>query len=188
VKFNRIIRGLGWPEAPQGEVEFPSDRVPKNASDPELAQLPTLFMAEGREADKLARVGSIKLIGSSSKTIKLRYQYDTTLPVITQDRLESVATEIGLSAYGSGRDRFDWTHTHWSVVEGDLYRAILRVALGGSPSANVPTVFAVSTPPRIDLLQASAMMPFSGGFSAVYQAIVDAAAALGMKCNRADNI
>lgn len=186
--FNRIIRGLAWPEAPQGEIDYPAERVPENASDPALAQLPTLFMAEGREPDKLARVGSIQLIGSSNKTVRLRYQYDTSLPVITQDRLESVATEIGLSAYGSGRDRFDWTHTHWRVVEGDLYRTILRVALGGSPSANVPTVFAVSTPPRIDLLQASAMMPFSSGFSAVYQAIADAAAALGMRCNRADNI
>lgn len=186
--FNRIIWGLGWPEAPQGEVDFPADRVPDNASDPGLPLLPTLFMAEGREPEKLARVGSVQLVGRSNSTVRLRYQYDPSVPVITQDRLESVATEIGLSSHGTGRARFDWTHTRWSVESGDLYRAVLRLLLGGAASANTPTVFTVSTPPRIDPLQASAMMPFSGGFAAVYEAINRAAGAVGMRCNRADNI
>ena len=185
--FNRIIRGLGWPEASQGEVDFPADRVPDNASDPGLALLPALFMAEGRERDDLARVGSMQVVGRSNSTVRLRYQYDPSVPIITQDRLEGVATEIGLSSHGTGRNRFDWTHTRWSVQEGDLYRTILRLLLH-SPSVNVPNVFALSTPPRIDPMQASAMMPFSGGFVAVYDAIVAAAGAVGMTCNRADNI
>jgi len=187
VAFNRIIRGLGWPEAPQGEIDFPADRVPENASDPELALLPTLFMAEGREQGDLARVGSMHVVGRSHNAVRLRYQYDTSVPIITQDRLERVATEIGLSGHGGGRNRFDWTHTRWSVQDGDLYRTVLRLLLY-SPSANAPVVFGVSTPPRIDPLQVSAMMPFSGGFTAVYEAIVEAADAVGMRCNRADNI
>ncbi len=185
--FNRIIRGLGWPDAPQGEVDFPGDRVPENVSNPELALLPTLFMAEGREHSDLARVGSVQVVGRSNNAVRLRYQYDTSVPVITQDRLERVATEIGLSSHGSGRNRFDWTHTRWSVQEGDLYRTVLRLLLD-RPSSSAPTVFSVSTPPQIDPLQASAMMPFSGGFAAVYEAIVRAAEAVGMRCNRADNI
>lgn len=185
--FNRIIRGLGWPDAPQGEVDFPADRVPDNASDPTLALLPTLFMAEGREPDDLSRVGSMQVIGRSGSTIRLRYQYDSSVPIITQDRLESVATEIGLSGHGTGRNRFDWTHTRWVVQDGDLYRTVLRLLLH-APSSNAPTVFDVSTPPRIDPLQASAMMPFSGGFAAVYEAIAGVVGALGMRCNRADNI
>lgn len=187
VAFNRIIRGLGWPDAPQGEIDFPSDRVPENFSDPEVALLPTLFMAEGREQSDLARVGSIQVVGRSSNAVRLRYQYDTAVPIITQDRLERVATEIGLSSQGSGRNRFDWTHTRWSVQEGDLYRTVVRLLLHSS-SANAPTVFNVSTPSRIDPLQASAMMPFSAGFTAVYEAIVGAADTVGMRCNRADNI
>ncbi|MCZ7454386.1 hypothetical protein [Rhizobium rhizogenes] len=185
--FNRIIRGLGWPDASQGEIEFPADRVPENASDPGLALLPTLFMAEGRGRDDLARVGSVQVVGRSNSIVRLRYQYDPTVPLLTQDRLESVATEIGLSAYGTGRNRFDWTHTRWSVQDGDLYRTVLRLLLH-VPSSNAPTVFNVLTPPRIDPVQASAMMPFSGGFGAVYEAIVGAAGAVGMRCNRADNI
>lgn len=185
--FNRIIRGLGWPHAPQGEVDFPADRVPENASDPGLALLPTLFMAEGRGKDDLARVGSMQVAGRSNGIVRLRYQYDTSVPIITQDRLEAVATEIGLSGMGMGRTRFDWTHTRWSVIDGDLYRTVLRLLLN-APTSNAPTVFNLSAPPRIDPLQASAMMPFSGGFSAVYEAIVGAAAAVGMKCSRADNI
>ena len=143
--FNRIIWGLGWPDAPQGEVDFPGDRVPENVSDPELALLPTLFMAEGREQSDLARVGSVQVVGRSNNAVRLRYQYDTSVPVITQDRLERVATEIGLSSHGSGRNRFDWTHTRWSVQEGDLYRTVLRL-LFHRPSSNAPTVFSVSTP------------------------------------------
>lgn len=187
VTFNRIIRGLGWPDASQGEVDFPADRVPENASDPGLALLPTLFMAEGREPDDLARVGSMQVVGRSNSTVRLRYQYDISVPIITQDRLESVATEIGLSGHGTGRNRFDWTHTRWSVQDGDLYRTILRLLLH-TPSRNAPIVFDVLTPPRIDPLQASAMMPFSGGFAAVYEAIEGAVGAVGMRCNRADNI
>lgn len=185
--FNRVIRGIGWPDAPQGEIDFPADRVPENASDPGLALLPTLFMAEGRGADDLARVGTMQVIGRSNSTVRLRYQYDLSVPIITQDRLERVATEIGLSGSGTGRNRFDWTHTRWSVEEGDLYRTVLHLLLH-IPSENTPTVFGVARPPRIDPLQVSAMMPVSGGFTAVYEAIVGASEALGMRCNRADNI
>ncbi|SPZ49566.1 Uncharacterised protein [Agrobacterium tumefaciens] len=144
-------------------------------------------MAEGREQSDLARLGSIQVVGRSSNAVRLRYQYDTAVPIITQDRLERVATELGLSSQGSGRNRFDWTHTRWSVQEGDLYRTVVRLLLH-RPSDNAPTVFSVSTPSRIDPLQASAMMPFSGGFTAVYEAIVEATEAVGMRCNRADNI
>ncbi len=185
--FNRIIKSQGWPDASQGEIDFPADRAPENASDPGLALLPTLFMAEGREPDDLARVGSMQVVGRSHSAVRIRYQYDPSVPIITQNRLESVATEIGLSGHGTGRNRFDWTHTRWSVQDGDLYRTILRLLLN-APSSNAPTVFDVSTPPRIDPLQASAMMPFSGGFAAVYEAIVGAVGAVGMRCNRADNI
>lgn len=125
--FNRIIRGLGWPDASQGEIDFPADRVPDNASDLGLALLPTLFMAEGRERDDLARVGSMLVAGRSNTIVRLRYQYDPSVPIITQDRVESVATEIGLSGQGTGSNRFDWTHTRWSVQDGDLYRTILRL-------------------------------------------------------------
>lgn len=185
--FNRIIRGLGWPDATQGEVDFPADRVPNNVSDPGLALLPTLFMAEGRGPDDLARIGSMQVVGVSNTVVRLRYQYDLSVPIITQDRLESVATEIGLSSHGTGRHRFDWTQTRWSVQEGDLYRTVLSLLLH-APSNNTPTVFNISTPPRIDPLQASAMMPFSGDFAAVYETIVGAVEAIGMRCHRADNI
>lgn len=182
--FNRIIWGLGWPDAVQGEVEFPADRAPDNAS--ELSNLPTLFMAEGRGPDSLARVGSMQVLGRSNSHVRLQYQYDPSVPIIGQDRLESVATEIGLSAHGSGRYRFDWTHTRWTVQEGDLYRTVLRLLLR-NPSDNTPAVFNVSTPTHIDPLQVSAMMPFSG-FAEVYSAIERAATTVGMRCNRADNI
>ncbi|WP_423068146.1 hypothetical protein [Devosia sp. CN2-171] len=183
--FNRIIWGYGWPDASQGEVDYPVDRVPDNASAPELAVLPTLFMAEGRDADRFARVGSMQVVGRSHSTIRLRYQYDTAVPAISQDRLERVATEIGLSSHGTGSQRFDWTHTRWSVQDGDIYRTLFRL---GATATNAPAVFQVSTPPRIIATQLSVMMPFDAGAAPIYVAIQGAAAACRMTCQRADVI
>ncbi|PSS64574.1 hypothetical protein C6558_13410 [Ensifer sp. NM-2] len=81
--------------------------------------------------------------------------------------------------------QFDWTRTHWSVQDGDLYRAFFRLA---ATTRNEPTVFTFNSPPRIDNRQVSAMMPFDAGFASVYRAIEAAAVEAGMRCNRADNI
>jgi hypothetical protein len=139
-------------------------------------------MAEGQDAEDLARVGSVQVMAQGPSTLSLRYNYDLSVPPIAQDRLHTIATELGLSTHGR---QFDWTHTNWSVQEGDLYRALFRLA---SPTLNVPTVFTLNSPPRIDAQQVSAMMPFDAAFTPVYQAIEAAAAEANLRCNRADNI
>lgn len=188
--FNRIIFGRGWPDVPLGEVVFPADRSPQaegffvdgRIDYGGLAALPTLFMAEGRDPTDFTRVGTVQLLGQGPLTLSLRYQYDLSAPRSPQDRLPAIASEIGLS--GSGR-QFDWTRTQWSVQQGDLYRALFRLT---APMRNAPSVFEVTSPPRIDPKQVSAMMPFDAGFASVYSAIEGAAAELGLVCNRADNI
>lgn len=188
--FNRIIWGRGWPEAPQGVVDYPADRGPQNQEKvgngrseySTLAALPTLFMAEGQDADDVARVGTVQVRGTGPSTLSLWYQYDLSVPPIPQDRLHAVAAELGLSTTGR---HFDWTRTQWSVEEGDLYRALFRL---NTSIGNVPELFKINSPPKMDALQVSAMMPFGANFSGVYQAIESAAVAAGMKCNRADNI
>ncbi len=107
------------------------------------------------------------------------------MPPISQDRLEGVATQIGLSAYGRGVSRFDWTRTRWTVEEGDIYRTIFHLGQG---SRNTPQVFNLSTPPRIDPRQISVMMPINAEFSPTYSSIHAAAAATGMICQRANDI
>jgi len=183
--FNRIIWGHGWPEAPQGEVDFPTERMPDNATSADLATLPTLFMAEGRDDDSFAHVGYVQVVAGGRVTTRLRYQYDTTVPPISQDRLLGVATQIGLSAYGTGASRFDWTHTRWTVQEGDIYRTLFH--LGQTPG-NTPQVFNITIPPRIEPRQLSVMMPFGAGFNATYVTVQAAAAATGLTCQRADDI
>lgn len=80
--FNRIILGRGWPDAPTGEVDFPSERMPEDATFGQLAVLPTLFMAEGRDADRLAHVGYVQVVAGGRVTTRVRYQYDTIVPPI----------------------------------------------------------------------------------------------------------
>lgn len=181
VAFNRIIWGWGWPDAPQGDVDYPVDRIPDDAE--ANAHLPTLFMAEGRDAHHLAHVGTVQIVGRGKDTVALHYSYDLSVPAIPQDRLESVASALGLSTTGN---RFDWTRTRWSVQDGDLYRIAFRLA--ATASRNTPTLFTVSTPPRIERDQVSVMMPFDAGFDPVYNAIEAAATAVNMRCNRASNI
>ncbi|ESZ60129.1 hypothetical protein X728_16815 [Mesorhizobium sp. L103C120A0] len=139
-------------------------------------------MAEGQDAEDFARVGSVQVLGQGPSNLSLRYQYDLTVPPIAQDRLRAVAAELGLSTHGR---QFDWTHTHWSVQEGDLYRTLFRLT---TAIRNSPTVFTLNSPPRIDTQQVSAMMPFEAGFAPVYRAIEAAAVEANMRCNRADNI
>lgn len=183
--FSRIIWGHGWPDAPAGEVDYPLERAPDDPFEPELSLLPTLFMAEGRDQDRFARVGSLQALSQSRTTVRLRYQYDLAVMPISQDRLQGVATELGLSSHGRGSSRFDWTTTQWTVQEGDLYRTLFHL---GTAPGNTPTVFAVTSPSRVDPRQASAMMPYSSGFTAVYDTISAAALSAGLRCNRADNI
>lgn len=188
--FNRIIWGLDWPASPQGTVDYPGDRSPSHerfisngtVDYAALLTLPTLFMSEGQNRDDFARVGSVQVAAVGTSSITLRYNYDPAVPPIAQDRLREIAGELGLST--SGR-QFDWTRTQWTVQEGDLYRAIIRLM---RVAHNTPSVFTVSSPPRVDPMQISAMMPFDGGFTAVYASIEAAAAELALKCNRADNI
>lgn len=185
MRFNRIIRGLGWPTAPNGEIELSNDRLPDDAGSAELAILPTLFMCEGRDAGDLAYVGSVQLIATGPSNSRLRYSYDPAVPPIAQNRLVDIASEIGLSAHGTGSSRFDWTHTRWSVQNGDLYRALFRL---GRVPGNMPKVFDISSPPAIAQNQLSVMMPFGPEFSGTYETIRAIAAGAGMVCNRADDI
>ncbi len=71
--FNRIILGVGWPGEPQGEVDFPSDRMPDNATPSQTSMLPTHFMAEGRDASDFARVGYVQVVASGREVTRVRY-------------------------------------------------------------------------------------------------------------------
>ena len=182
--FNRIIKSGLWPDGLQGEFEYPKERLPQGWQGQLalLATYPSLFMLEGRDTEGLAHVGSAQIIREGQKTVTVRYAYDPLVPAIPQARLVEIASVLELSTTGRG---WDWNSTVWSVHSDDLYRAVYRLT---AHSRNAPTVFRFASPPKIDATLVSAMMPFAGAFDGVYAAIRAAAATVGLRSQRADDI
>ncbi len=196
--FNRIMLGAGVPDAAEGGIDSPRDRtggayipdhlrptftLPDGRLDfAALGSLPTIFMNEGMGPADVARLGTLTVVGGDKLSVRLHYQFDLGIPPISQAKLTEIAAELALPWPPKG---FSWTHTSWRVVDGDLFRAVIRLIAN---SGNTPSVFTVTSPPTISPVQISAMMPFEGSFTPVYEATWAAANLVGLQLNRADNV
>ena len=144
-----------------------------------LAELPTLFVAETLgKVDPVAHVGTITRARLVGQDIVLNYSYDPAIPGIPNSVLQSVAPDLGI-------EEFEFSRTHWSVKDADLYRALLR---GLQPRKLRPRVFKLADPEGIEPSLVSAMMPFSPAFDAVYATLQSAAQEAALRCRRADDI
>lgn len=152
-----------------------------------LSRLPTVFAEETDRSgavplQQFARVG--RIVDARPDTdghITIEYILDPDVPPIPQRELIAMAPALGISLPTRG-----WTElgtTHWAVKDYDLFKTLFTAM---RPAARIPQVFTLSDPPSVDGNQLSAMMPFAG-FQFVYEAIIRAAVANGMKCNRADD-
>lgn len=161
---------------PQLEARFRPNGVLDIAA---LSQLPSVFVEEtsGR-GDQVARVG--RLIGAHTvnRELLLEYAYDNSIPPITNRHFQTFSAEIGI-------DDFQFSRTHWSVKQSDLFRALVRNL---QPRRSRPTVFQLQNPEIIEPTLVSAMMPFHPSFTPVYEALQRVAAAYGLRCRRADDI
>lgn len=188
--FSLIVKGTAWAD---GQDRFPVGRV-LEYTDPQLearfrpngvldiaalSQLPSVFVEEtsGR-GDQVARVG--RLIGAHTvnRELLLEYAYDNSIPPITNRHFQTFSAEIGI-------DDFQFSRTHWSVKQSDLFRALVRNL---QPRRSRPTVFQLQNPEIIEPTLVSAMMPFHPSFTPVYEALQRVAAAYGLRCRRADDI
>lgn len=188
--FSLIVKGMAWAD---GQDRFPSSRVfeytdaeldtrfrPNGVLDiAALSQLPTVFVEEtsGR-GDQVARVGRLVAGHLVGREFVLEYNYDATIPPLTNRHFQSFASELGIAD-------FQFSRTHWSVKSGDLFRSLLR---NMQPRRSRPTVFQIQDPEVIEPTLVSAMMPFHPNFTPVYAALQQVAAGCGLHCRRADDI
>lgn len=188
--FNLLVKLNAWAQQVDtmygGRIlEFTDDRLverfrPAGQLDLQaLAALPTLFAQEsyGNE-NAVARVGTILRAYPNGRDISVEYVYDPDIPPISNTSLEAYAGELGISAG-------QFSRTHWSVKDFDLFRALLRHQ---QPRRVRPRVFQIADPEAVEPTLVSVMMPFAAEFNAVYQTIQEAVTGVGLRCRRADDI
>lgn len=188
--FNLIVKGNGWADGQDSmfggrTFEYTEQHLverfkPNGQLDlGSLATLPTLFVEEtsGR-GDQVARVGTITRARLSGRDIALEYIYDPSIPPLANRVLEGFANELDI-------DGFQFSRTHWSVKDVDLFRVLLR---NMQPRRQRPRVFQIADPENIEPTLVSAMMPFHPSFDSVYATLQRTAEAAGLRCRRADNI
>jgi hypothetical protein len=158
---------------------------PAKQLDPDrVANLPTLLMPEKREGEsgQVARVGHLEGIARQSARpygVRFRFVPDPAFPAIPLDDIVQSAQPLGISS------RFQFMRTHWAVKDVDLHRVLRNSVVDVIPS---PRVFRlpIGSAREDDLV--AVMMPFAREFDPVYAALTSAAASVGMRCQRADDI
>lgn len=142
--------------------------------------IPAVFTEEITLASvPMARIGWITSIVANGRAYRVTYHLPAGLPSIRADRL---AEALGLTNTPSTVG--DMQHSKWQLLDGDLFRKLFDAGLLDN---SAPTVFAPVREP-VNPRLVSAMIPFSGEYDAVYEAITGAAEEAGGECKRADNI
>ncbi len=188
--FNMIVKYNAWAD---GRDTIPASRVFESTEDhlvaqfkpngqldfPALVALATLFVQESSgQGNEVARVGTITHARLSGSNVTLDYAYDLGIPGIPNRALQGFAGDLAV-------DDFEFSRTHWSVKDTDLFRVLVRRA---QPKRQKPTVFNLLDHENIEPTFVSTMMPFHPGFDRVYEALQGVAVAVGLRCRRADDI
>ncbi|RUY04033.1 hypothetical protein EOA25_19130 [Mesorhizobium sp. M2A.F.Ca.ET.040.01.1.1] len=188
--FNLIMRNVDWAGGAETMpieriFEYTDDHIaalfrPNNVIDVDaLIRLPTLFMQEGIRGE-LAYVGHLNRARIVGRDVSFDYTIEREVPALTNAYILENRAQFHMP------HDFEFSRNHWAVKDVDLYQVLLRILR--APVRQRPAVFNLPEREAIDPQQASAMMPFAGGFEAVYASIEAAARSVGMRCNRADNI
>ena len=153
---------------PEGQLDLPS-----------LIALPTLFVEESSgQGTQVARVGTVTRARLTGANVSLDYSYDAGIPGIPNRVLQGFAADLDI-------DDFQFSRTHWSVKDTDLFRVLVRSA---QPKRQRPNVFLLPDHENVEPTLVSAMMPFHPSFDRVYTALQGVATTVGLRCRRADDI
>lgn len=188
--FNLLVKGTEWSEY-RDSMSFSRvfEYTEQNIRDQfsvkgdidlnALMKLPSVFLQETYgDGNQKVRIGAITHARVSRSEIVLEYAYDSTLPAFTNKQLQTLASELDIT-------EFEFSRTHWSVKDVDLYRVLLR---NMQPRRQQPKVFSISDPEQIEPFLVSAMMPFHPSFDNVYSTLQVIASKYGLRCRRADDI
>ena len=153
---------------PKGQLDFAA-----------LVALPTLFVQESSgQGNEIARVGTISNARLSGSNVALDYAYDLRIPGVPNRLLQGFAGDLDIND-------FEFSRTHWSVKDADLFRVLV---LGAQPKRQKPAVFNIPDYENIEPSLVSAMMPFHPDFNRVYETLQGVTEAVGLRCRRADDI
>ena len=190
--FNLLMAGNRW--APSRDsfgrgrtFEYTDEQIvtrfkPNNTLDTlAVERLPSIFAAEtsSDNSQMPARIGTLTRIQATRPggDYQLEYAFDPDIPPIPNAKLVELATDLGI-------EQAEFTRTHWAIKDADLFKVLLKAGLG---QRTKPKVFNLTDGPvEEDLV--GVMMPFDAKFGLVYAALQQAAAAVGMRCQRADDI
>jgi len=145
----------------------------------EITRFPALFMQEiGGPSEFQPRIGRVIDVRPQFKQVKLEYMYLPDLPPLQLNRIKELSSELEI-------EDLEFTRTHWSIKDVDLFEVLYRDEL---PRLLKPQVFTINNPERVDSKLVSVMMPFDARFDSVHKSIEQAVSAVGLQCKRADNI
>ena len=145
-----------------------------------IRELPTIFASEtGSSGRQIVKVGNVVDVIMLNKTAHIKIYIDDNMPSYTNSKFEKILTNLHIESSEMSRN-------HWSIENVDLYETLLKKAndLKGLRAKlfNLDDLYE----PNSKLI--SAMMPFSGGFTKVYETFKGCAKSLRMECLRADDI
>lgn len=145
-----------------------------------LIGLPTVVMPEiGQGQPEFARLGRIVDLTRQGATYRYRFVPDVNVAPLPLEKMAANADRWGI-------EDFEFYRTHWAVKNIDAYAALWGTVAGSSMPG--PKAFRLPT----DKLQSddlvAVMMPFEASFTPVYEALRQASADAGLRCQRADDI
>ena len=187
--FNLLVKFQPWANGhdtmPAARAFEDTDQALRDRFKPEgqldcaaLIRLPALLVQETSGlGNQIARVGTITQVRPSGYDIALDYVYDPHIPPIPNAVLATFATELGTHRA--------FSRTHWAIKDIDLYRVLVRHV---QQRRHRPIAFQLNEYESIDPGLVAVMMPFEARFNNVYAALQHAAAGVGLRCQRADDI
>lgn len=143
-----------------------------------LSKLPTLLMPEvGNSQPQVALVGRLTNLAWEGRDLRYQFTPNPTVRPIPMARIQELAPSLEI-------DDWELNRTHWAVKAVDLYGTLAEPEPGSSTSRafRLPR----EEPREPDLV--AVMMPFDTALNPVYEALRAAAADVGLRCQRADDI
>lgn len=144
-----------------------------------VTNIPTLFSSEttydnSQPPARIGRLTRVRLVGIE---YQLDYVIDPDVPPIPNSILANLSRSLDIAD-------FEFSRTHWAIKDVDLFEVLFKHGIGQRLQ---PKVFNFDNDPT-DANLVAVMMPFDASFSPVYEALQSASLAVGMNCQRADDI
>lgn len=187
--FHLLVSYSGWPDGAgtisSSRVYVKADEEPGNQfykggrlDVAKIGSIPALLVTEtGGSGPQLARVAHITAVTQGPRDTSIQYAVDNSIRPISNVDLERFSAQLGLSKY-------TLTHTHWAIVQADLFKVLLFNQQRNKIS---PTVFSIEAIDQQQPDLISVMMPFQAEFDPVYAALQKAVTSAGLNPMRADD-